>query len=75
MNDEEIEDDDTEDEDKYEDEEDADKEAYLNQFINKDSVVSNWVSGSAGPSGSPNGLGFVLIITFFTETSEDRQAT
>ena len=29
-----------------EDEEDVEEEAYLNQFINKDSVVSNWVSGA-----------------------------
>ena len=40
------EEDDTEDEDKYEDEEDEEEEAYLNQFINKDSVVSNRVSGA-----------------------------
>ena len=40
------EEDDTEDEDEYEDEEDAEEEAYLNQFINKDFVVSNWVSGA-----------------------------
>ena len=38
--------DDTEDEDEYEDEEDAEEEAYLNQFINKDCVVSNRVSGA-----------------------------
>ena len=38
--------DDTEDEDEYEDEEDVEEEAYLNQFINKDSVVSNRVSGA-----------------------------
>ena len=45
-NEEEDDKDDTEDEDKYEDEEDAEEEAYLNQFINKDSVVSNRVSGA-----------------------------
>ena len=45
-NEEEDDEDDTEDEDEYEDERDAEKEAYLNQLINKDSVVSNWVSGA-----------------------------
>ena len=48
VNKEEEEEDDTEDVDKYEheDEEDAEEEAYLNPFINKDSVVSNRVSGA-----------------------------
>ena len=45
-NEEEDDEDNTEDEDKYEDEEDAEEEAYLNQFINKDSMVSNRVSGA-----------------------------
>ena len=46
LNEEEDNEDNTEDEDKYEDEKVAEEEAYLNQFINKDSVVSNRVSGA-----------------------------
>ena len=46
-------DEDNNDEDnEYEDEYDAEEEAYLNQFINKDSVVSKGQRANGSPSGS-----------------------
>ena len=56
-------DDDDEQDDEYDDDYDPEEDAYLNQFINKDSIVSNWASGSSGSE-------IVLIISSFTETSQ-----
>ena len=53
--------DDNEQDDEYDDDYDPEEDAYLNMFINKDSMVSNWASGSSGSE-------FVLIISCFTET-------
>ena len=56
------------------DEYDPEEDEYLNKFINK--VVQ--LSGKSGsPSGSnrSNGSEFVLMITFFTEASQERETT
>ena len=75
---EEVEDDNNNEEDneddednEYEDEYDAEEEAYLNQFINKDSVVSKGQTGHKWV----NFLEFVLIISFFTGTLEEGQTS
>ena len=57
---------DDEQDDEYDDDYDPEEDAYLNTFINKDSMVSNWASGSSRSSRSK----FVLIISSFTETSQ-----
>ena len=51
-NDDEDDDDDDEDEYEYKDEYDAEEEAYLNQFINKDYVVSKGQRANGSPSRS-----------------------
>ena len=75
---EEVEDDEDEDDDdkdnEYEDEYDAEEEAYLNQFINKDSVASKGQRAN-GVTKQVNFSEFVLIISFFTATSEEGQTS
>ena len=61
--------DDNEQDDEYDDDYDPEEDTYLNMFINKDSMVSNWASGSSRSSGS-SWSEFVLIISSFTETSQ-----
>ena len=54
-------DDDNEQDDEYDDDYDSEEDTYLNTLINKNSMVSNWASGSSRSE-------FVLIISSFTET-------